>query len=189
MNAALILAAGASRRMGSPKALLPWAGTTLLGAAIREARAAGADEIVVVLGQAASMPSPTGVKVVFNPDEASGRSGSIRLGVAALASNPAAILIQSVDQPCPAAVLQALYDGVSRAEVVIPTYGGRRGHPVCFAGRLLPELRSVDEASQGLRAVVRAHPVREVPVASEAVLWNLNDPSAYAAALGRLRSG
>ena len=66
----------------------------------------------------------------------------------------------------------------------IPTFGGRRGHPISFNGRLLPELRRVTEEEEGLRSIVRRHAehVVEVPVDSEVVVWNLNDPAAYAAA-------
>jgi molybdenum cofactor cytidylyltransferase len=93
--------------------------------------------------------------------------------------------VQSVDQPCPAEVLEALYTAVERgADVAQPTFGGRRGHPVCVAASALAELREVEEATQGLRAVVLRHidKLAEVPVTSDAVLLNLNDPAAYAAA-------
>jgi molybdenum cofactor cytidylyltransferase len=89
-----------------------------------------------------------------------------------------------VDQPVSAAVLHQLF--LVRAEVVVPTYGGRRGHPVCFRGDLLGELREVSEAERGLRGVVRRHTVTEVPVDDESVLWNLNDPAAYTMARATL---
>jgi CTP:molybdopterin cytidylyltransferase MocA len=69
----------------------------------------------------------------------------------------------------------------------VPTFRGRRGHPVCFDGGLLTQLRGVSEEDQGLRAVVRRHAVTEVAVEDEAVLWNLNDPNAYAAAKASAR--
>ena len=80
------------------------------------------------------------------------------------------MLIQSVDQPCPSRILQALFEAIEsrQADVAIPTFEGRRGHPACFAGRLLPELRAVSEETQGLRSVVRgAARVLEVPVDTE----------------------
>jgi molybdenum cofactor cytidylyltransferase len=97
------------------------------------------------------------------------------------------VLVQSVDQPCPPEVLEQLFGAIERGagDIAIPTFEARRGHPVCFAGQLLTELRELSEASEGLRAVVRGHAaaVVEVPVSTEAVRWNLNDPAAYAAAL------
>jgi molybdenum cofactor cytidylyltransferase len=195
--------------MGSPKALLPWGETSLLDFAVQQARLAEIEAIVVVLGPATRHieSNLTEVRVAMNPEPETGRSASIRLGCSALPDDLAAVLVQSVDQPTPSHVLKALFDALDRptsfpdlgqapgatagrheADIAIPTFGGRRGHPVAFAGRLLPELRALTEAGQGLRSVVRRHAdaLVEVEVETEAVLWNLNDPAAYAAALAKL---
>ncbi len=181
---ALVLAAGASQRMGTPKALLPWHGATLLEYVLRQVRTAAIGDIVVVLGPATRHLDGTlgDVRVVFNLAPETGRSASIRIGSAALPVDVESIVIQSVDQPCPADVLKTLLDAAALgAAIVVPTHHGRRGHPICVAGRLLPELRQVNEESEGLRAIVRAHAEQlvEVAVDSESVLWNLNDPAAY----------
>jgi molybdenum cofactor cytidylyltransferase len=176
--------------MGMPKALLAWGGTTLLDNALVQARAAGVQHIVVVLGPATKHLdrrfAELGVHVAFNPDPSTGRSTSIRLGSHELPEEIDAVLVQSVDQPCESSVLYSLFEKLksSNADVAIPIYQGRRGHPACFAGRLLAELRAVDEEAEGLRSVVRRHAERlaEVPVTSESVVWNLNDPAAYVAA-------
>jgi molybdenum cofactor cytidylyltransferase len=193
-HAAIVLAAGASHRMGEPKALLAWGDTTLLGYCLRQLRDAGVAHVVVVLGTQherirAATAELEGVPVVLNLDEAAGRSGSIRTGASALPDDLESVVIQSVDQPCPADVLRALLAALSRpaVEVVVPTFDGRRGHPIGVAGRVVHELRQVDEASEGLRRVVRAHRVTEVAVKSAAVLWNLNDPAAYARALATVQ--
>jgi|SRR5579859_6813619 len=178
-RAAIILAAGASERMGTPKALLPWGDTTLLEYAIAQARAARVAEIAVVLGPA-TRHLVIDTLTVVNPEPETGRSTSIRLGASALPPDVGPILVQSVDQPVPAKVLEQLF--AATAEVAVPTFEGRRGHPVCFGGHLLGALRQVREEDQGLRAVVRRHRVTEVAVEDEAVLWNLNDPTAYATA-------
>jgi CTP:molybdopterin cytidylyltransferase MocA len=183
-RAAMVLAAGASARMGAPKALLPWGKVSLLEYTVEQTRAAGADEVVVVLGPATGHLQ-VGATIVFNPAPERGRSASIRLGAAAIQAKPTAILIQSVDQPVPSLVIQALFEAVGgEVKVAVPTYQGRRGHPICVAGDVLGELRAVSEVDQGLRAVVRRHAaqLREVPVDTPAVLWNLNDPASYAAA-------
>ena len=190
LRAAIILAAGASERMGRPKALLAWHATTLLEYVIAQARAAGtaAATTIVVLGPATRDLTDTlvqrGVTVTFNPEPATGRSESIRLGSAALPEDVASIVVQSVDQPCPADVLVALFEAVEAgSSVAVPTAGGRRGHPIALSGQLLSDLRAVTEETHGLRAITRRHASREVPVASAAIHWNLNDPAAYAAAL------
>ncbi|HEY1293597.1 MAG TPA: nucleotidyltransferase family protein [Chloroflexota bacterium] len=183
-RAAIILAAGASQRMGTPKALLAWGNSTLLEYAVEQVRNADASEVVVVLG-----PATREVRVeattVFNPDPQTGRSASIRLAASVLPDTVHAVVVQSVDQPVTSDILELLYRGLAEAsDVVIPTYRGRRGHPVCVSGRLLPELQVVTEEEQGLRAVVRRHAdhLVEVAVDTESVVRNLNDPAAYAAA-------
>ena len=182
-RAGVIVAAGASERMGQPKALLAWRGSTLVDYAIQQARLAGVEDLAVVLGPA-TRDLRLDALIAFNADPETGRSTSIRLGTERLADDVTAVLIQSVDQPVPAEVIQMLFQTVeSGARVAIPTFRGRRGHPVCFSGELLSDLRSVSEDAQGLRGVVRRHSTTEVAVDSEAVIWNLNDPAAYAAAL------
>jgi CTP:molybdopterin cytidylyltransferase MocA len=175
--------------MGQPKALLPWQDTTLLGYCLREQRAAGIERQVVVLGPnsdaiRATISGTGNLELVYNLEVETGRSTSIRIAASAIPDAAGVVLVQSVDQPCPAVVIEALLAGLGNADVAIPTFEGRRGHPVCVAGRLLPELRALSEETQGLRAVVRrAGHVVEVPVASDSVRWNLNDPAAYAAAV------
>jgi CTP:molybdopterin cytidylyltransferase MocA len=170
--------------MGTPKALLAWGNSTLLEYAVEQVRNADASEVVVVLG-----PATREVRVeattVFNPDPQTGRSASIRLAASVLPDTVHAVVVQSVDQPVTSDILELLYRGLAEAsDVVIPTYRGRRGHPVCVSGRLLPELQVVTEEEQGLRAVVRRHAdhLVEVAVDTESVVRNLNDPAAYAAA-------
>jgi CTP:molybdopterin cytidylyltransferase MocA len=185
-RAAIILAAGKSERMGTPKALLQWRGSTLVEHAVDEARDAGVAQIVVVVGQA-TRHVQLNATTVLNPVPETGRSASIRLGAEAIEGTPVAILVQSVDQPVGVDVLSALFRTVEdNAEVAVPSYRGRRGHPVCIAGQLLKELREVSETNEGLRALVRRHVVSEVPVDSESVIWNLNDPASYAAAQAAL---
>jgi molybdenum cofactor cytidylyltransferase len=183
---ALILAAGASKRMGTPKALLPWGKTTLLDSAISTARRVPIEEIVVVLGPSTQeLQKNLAVSVAFNPQPETGRSASIRLGSALLSEDVSAILIQSVDQPSSKEIISALFEAIFRGGMVaVPTYEGRRGHPICLNGRLLTELREVTEQDEGLRSIVRRHrqELVEVPVGSESVVWNLNDPAAYEAA-------
>jgi CTP:molybdopterin cytidylyltransferase MocA len=181
-RAAIILAAGASERMGTPKALLQWRGSTLVEHAIDQARGAEVEQIVVVVGPA-TRHVELNATTVLNPVPETGRSASIRLGAEAIDGTATAILIQSVDQPVEVDVLEALFLAIEdNAEVAVPSYRGRRGHPVCISGQLLTELRGVSEANEGLRALVRGHVVTEVPVENVSITWNLNDPASYATA-------
>jgi len=191
--AALLLAAGESTRMGRLKALLPWQGTTLLEYALRELGASRVEATLVVLGHAAEELRPVvaraGVGSVQNPRYREGRATSIAAGVAALPPTTTDLLVASVDQPRPRAVVDALISAHLAADAPISraVHGGKHGHPTIFAAALLDELRRVDEASEGLKSILRRHAgaIQDVEIDDPAVLLNLNTPDEYAAALKR----
>jgi CTP:molybdopterin cytidylyltransferase MocA len=162
---AVVLAAGAGRRIGSPKALLPIGGTTFLAHVARGLQRPGVAEVVAVIGHgarrvAASAGLPPGLALVVNPRPDDGMLGSVARGLeAAQARGADAVLLHPVDHPfaSPAttdAVLAALAGG---ALVAVPTYGGRRGHPGGFARATWPALRAAPPA-RGARAVLADHP-------------------------------
>jgi molybdenum cofactor cytidylyltransferase len=96
------------------------------------------------------------------------------------------VLIRGVDQPRPAAVVTHTVEAhlATGASITVAGHGGRRGHPVVFAPWLRDELRGIDEATQGLRAVLQRHDA-EVQVAesgSPLALVNLNTPADYSTA-------
>lgn len=193
---AILLAAGDSVRMGSPKALVEWRGRPLLRHQLDRIGESRVDDCVVVLGREAerleatvrASAGPAGtVRCVVNPRHAEGRCSSILAGLGALSSLPApadAIVIVSVDQPLPARLLDALL-GAAGTEwgagggrtIIVPAFDGRRGHPPLFRASLLPELADIREATEGLKAVVRRRPERvlEVPWDDNQVLLNLNE--------------
>ena len=191
--AAIVLAAGESRRMGRAKALLDWDGKPLLQHQIDELSAAGCEPIVVVLGHeeeriAAGLRCDGGCRVVHNREYASGRASSLRAGADALPDDASAVVIASVDTPLRSATVGALIEAWrGRADpgaIIVPRHAGRNGHPSLFGGSLLPELRAVWEESQGLQAVRRAHTASTafLDVDDALVTLNLNTPEAYAAA-------
>ena len=191
--AAIVLAAGESRRMGRAKALLDWDGKPLLQHQIDELSAAGCEPIVVVLGHekeriAAGIRCAGGCRVVHNREYASGRASSLRAGADALPDDAAAVVVASVDTPLRSATVGALIEAWrGRADpgaIIVPRHAGRNGHPSLFGGSLLPELRAVREESQGLRAVRRAHTAATafLDVDDALVTLNLNTPEAYESA-------
>ena len=188
-TSAILLAAGESRRMGSPKPLLQWQGATLIEYQIGQLRAAGVGDVIAVLGHRAEDVLPlvtaAGARGIVNETYRGGRASSLRAGAAA-AEGAETIVVVSVDQPRPAAIMHRLL-AEHTSDITVPTHGGRRGHPVVLAGALLPELREVDEATQGLRALIARHAaeVHEVPFASADVLLDLNTPEDYERAAGR----
>jgi molybdenum cofactor cytidylyltransferase len=158
--AALILAAGASSRMGRPKQLLDWDGRPLVRTAAEVALAARLDPLLVVVGgaQAEVANALTGLplRIIANPDYAAGQSTSLRAGIAALDQDADAVVVLLSDQPfVTAAIVEQLVAEwqASGAAIVAPTYAGQRGNPVLFARAIFPELLAV-QGDQGARAVL-----------------------------------
>lgn len=187
MVAAILLAGGESRRMGKPKPLLEWGGTTLIEYQLAELEACPIDETIVVLGHRAeevlAHVQGAGRRVIVNEQYRRGRASSLRLAAATLPDDTEAVVILSVDQPRPRAMIAALVEAhLAQGNLITaPTYRGRRGHPPVLSGRLLPELREVDEETQGLREVMRRHAaeVAEVSFDNPAVLVDINEPGEY----------
>ncbi|MDO8532918.1 MAG: nucleotidyltransferase family protein [Dehalococcoidia bacterium] len=186
--AALLLAAGESRRMGAAKALLRWKGTFLLQYQIRQLLQAGVSEIIVVLGHDADRLLPEvqngpEVTVVVNPDYRQGRTTSIKAGLRRLSPACAGIMVLAVDQPRRADILRRLVEEFEQrpSAIVAPEYQGRGGHPAIFARSLLDEMRAITEAKQGLREVTQRHraELRLVPFETPEVLLDINTPQEY----------
>lgn len=189
---ALLLAAGESARMGRPKALLPWQGKTLLEFQVEQLLAGGVERVILVLGHeaerirnvASSLPHTT---IVINQHYATGKTSSIRAGMDAVPAEADAVLVLSVDQPRPAALIREICTAHETRDplITVPAYGGRHGHPTIFARPLFSEMRDVTEQTQGLRAVRHRHRaethVVETPTAIP--LLDINTPEEYQAAL------
>ena len=182
MVSAVVLAAGASRRMGQPKPLGKLGRKTILQHVLANLRASRVDEIVVVLGhkasQIASTLKGTGCKVVVNPQCTRGMSTSIRRGLSAVDSRARAVLIALGDQPyIPPGIIDLLLRkyGEQSRQIVVPTYRGQRGHPVIFGRKYWPELRAL-EGDVGGRDLLRHHSqdVLEVEVPVEGVLADID---------------
>ncbi|HLZ73092.1 MAG TPA: nucleotidyltransferase family protein [Dehalococcoidia bacterium] len=189
--AGVLLAAGLSTRMGTPKALLDWGGRPLVVYQLEQLRLAGCDPLLLVTGHAAedveAAASGSGATIVRNPAYREGRATSVRAAAMALPTGLDAILLLNVDQPRRAETLASLMAAHRHGHgpISVPVFEGRRGHPAIFASTLLDELRAVDEASEGLRAVSRRHTAArtEVDFPSAEVLLDCNDPAAYERAL------
>jgi molybdenum cofactor cytidylyltransferase len=179
--------------MGRLKALLPWRGTTLLAHQVSALLEAGVGRVVVVLGHQVEQLEPVlkgikGVTWAVNPDYARGKTTSIKAGLNALGPEGlAAVLILNVDQPrSPETIRELIRRHYAAGRLItIPMYRGKGGHPIVVDPALLPELRSISEEAQGIKAVVRAHEEStcRVEMATPEVLWDLNTPGEYREAL------
>ncbi|PYT14900.1 MAG: 4-diphosphocytidyl-2C-methyl-D-erythritol synthase [Acidobacteria bacterium] len=195
MIAGIILAAGASRRMGSPKALLEYRGETFVGRLIRVLGGL-CDPVIVVLGHDADAirrQAGEGAGFVVNPDPERGQLSSLQTALAAVPAQAEGFLFTPVD--CPAAereTVARLVDAFQRRDastvLVIPRFAGRRGHPVCAASVLKPEFLALPPTSQA-RDVVRRHAgaTQYVDVEDAGVLTDVDDPEAYRRLAGSLK--
>jgi len=161
--AAVILAAGQSRRMGRPKQLVRVAGKTLLEHTIANVGATGVHEIALVLGAGAdeirNQLMLKGVKVVVNPEFQQGMGTSIGAGLRALSPTATAALIVLADQPFvqPATLDQliACY-AKEKPQIVIPVFKGFRGNPVLLDRSVFPEVMGLT-GDVGCRAIFGEH--------------------------------
>jgi molybdenum cofactor cytidylyltransferase len=164
--AAIVLAAGLSRRMGRPKLLLPLEGRPVLRITVEGVLAAGVDPVVVVTGtehrELVDVLAGLSVALVNNPSPEAGQAGSIRIGVGALAPDTEAVLIALGDQPfVPSPVMAGLLAAfrTTGKAIVAPRYRDGRGNPVLFSRETFAELREVS-GDQGARSVVERDPSR-----------------------------
>ena len=194
MIAGLILAAGESTRMGTPKATLAFRGRTFLEWIVATLREGGLERIFVVLGhQAENIQRQVTIElahVVINPEYRSGQTSSLQAGLRALAvGDPEAALLCLVDHPAISAEtvrrIVANFEQC-RAPVVIPTYRGRRGHPVLIGRQLFDELIALTSGT-GADSVVRKyrHVTKFLEVDDEGVIIDVDDPECYRRLISR----
>jgi molybdenum cofactor cytidylyltransferase len=186
MLAAVILSGGASRRMGSPKALVSYQGASFLEHLLSVTRHPAIGVRRVVLGPDADAISQQVAlapdEIVINKDWELGQLSSIHAALRSLPAGTQGMLLCPVDHPL---VSAALVDALVRtflethAPVVLPMFEGRRGHPVIFAAAVYEELLRAP-MDTGARAVVWAHKsdLQEVSTTEEGCVVNLNDPDA-----------
>jgi molybdenum cofactor cytidylyltransferase len=188
MLAAVILTGGESRRMGAPKALLPYQGRTFLEHLldVTEHPRIGVRRVVTGASHAEivrRVPLPSDI-VVMNRSWQRGQLSSIRAAIESLRSfETEGMLVALVDHPLiTKSIVEALIAAFDRSprSIVLPTWQGRRGHPVIFPMRLYSELYQASD-DVGARAVVWAHKneMVEVPVDEEGVVLNIDDRATY----------
>ena len=188
--AGVVLAAGRSARMGSPKALLDFRGAPFVVRILEAFEALDLKTRVVVLGPDAGRIRPLlathDCLIVENQDVEGGPIASLRAALAALKPlRPGAALVWPVDLPhVRIATVERMIETWRREQpaAVVPAFGERRGHPVIWDGALFDELEaSTAAADEGARAVLHAHATQVATVAVDdpAVIEDLNTPEDY----------
>jgi molybdenum cofactor cytidylyltransferase len=190
MISGILLAAGESKRMqGAFKPLLKWGKRTVIGECVHQMRNSQLADIIVVLGHRESEIRPrlagTGVQYAINRNYTEGMLTSVKVGVEMISPNADAFLLALVDQPMIKAdlinrVIEAY--GNNDQGIVVPTYQGRRGHPVIISTDYIDDILQFDDkAGGGLRDFISAHrdDCLEVPVETPAVTEDIDLPEDY----------
>jgi molybdenum cofactor cytidylyltransferase len=188
MLAAIILAGGESRRMGTAKALLPYHSQTFVEHLVEVTKhpRIGAQRVIVG-AHAAQIRSQTALDpkiVIENSDWQSGQLSSIQAGIRSLqGTDTEGVMLCLVDHPLiSSGVVDSLLKAFDRSHmpIVLPTFNSKRGHPLIFASRLYDELLAAP-LDKGARVVVWNHSAEicEVPTDEEGVVMNLNDPDSF----------
>jgi len=184
---AIVLAAGMSKRMGTPKQLLRLDGKTLLEHTLANVRASGVSEIVLVLGFAAESIekelSTEDVRIVRNQDYQQGMGTSLRIGLAALDPQATAALIVLADQPFvqPGTFNQLIAcHEESKPQIVIPMFNGFRGNPVLLDRSVFAELQNLT-GDIGCRAIFGNHTenIRKLEVNDIGILLDIDSQEEY----------
>lgn len=182
---AIVLAAGASSRMGRCKASLPWLeGKTLLAYQVQQWLLAGFSPVVVLGSHNCDREQhcPLGTNVVINPDPSVGKTSSILIGLQHVPKNWRVLAISAVDQPRAAKVYQKLLQEhiYHSAAITVPTYQGKAGHPPLFSAKMQPHLANLREETLGLRQLMKCYAeIQKVEFDTSNVLVDLNTPESY----------
>lgn len=190
--AAILLAAGKSRRMGSCKQLLPLGESTVIERCIGALVAGGAGEIVVVVSEegneVAEAVRDFPVRIVVNPEYEGDMASSVRAGRDSLAAEAGGVIVSLCDYPLvSSATIGSLI--VAHRElpgsIVIPCHRERRGHPLLFPRPILDELGE----DKTLRDLVRRDPdrIRSLSVEDPGVLLDMDTPEDYRRICGMLQ--
>jgi len=182
MVAAILLAAGESKRMGEPKQLMPFGQSTMLEQTVDNLLNSKVGEIIVVLGYKAEeilgKLASRQVKTTINPAYRQGMSTSIRAGLNLVADHIQGIMISLGDQPLiDSQTINRLVDEFRNHTkgIAIPTYHGRRGHPVIFAIRYKEELLRLKGDIGGREIIDRySEDILEVAVNCEGICIDID---------------
>jgi molybdenum cofactor cytidylyltransferase len=179
--------------MGTPKALLKFQNETFLDRMIRLFSSVVAPVIVVLGHQSnqirAGIERSADAIITVNPDPERGMLSSLHCGLEALPAETDAVMFTPVDhpnlQPATLRRLVAQFQA-ERAPVIVPTYEGRHGHPVCIARALANELLALPPSAMASDVIHKyASRTSYIEVNDPAVTTDVDDPEAYAGLLAQ----
>jgi molybdenum cofactor cytidylyltransferase len=192
MISAILLAAGQSKRMGELKQLMPFGQSTIVEQAVDNLLSSAVDEVIVVVGYKARdvtrAIAAKPIKLVINPDYEQGMSTSIIAGLKSVHSRTQGVMLALGDQPLVnSQIINRLIEEFYNHDkgIVVPTYQGRRGHPIIFAIKYKEQLLELS-GDMGGRQIIENHPddVLEVAVDSESIVADFDTTDDYQAYVG-----
>lgn len=197
----ILLAAGLSTRMGYPKQLLPFCGSTIIGTVVDTMLNSKFSEVIVVVGFCAHeiqfILQEKNIRIINNEDHREGMLNSVQKGVHSFDFNTRRRLMEDstfndrcafslmlVDQPfITSDIINRVIDAYSETDkgIVLPSYDYRRGHPVIFNHRYADDILALDADSGGVRSLydVYRNDIHYVPVDTDAVLRDIDYPKDY----------
>ena len=178
----MILAAGESRRMGFPKALLPYRQETFLDTLIG-LFATRCAPVIVVLGAGAELIRPQAARpamFVVNSNYARGMTTSLQCGLRAVPDSAEGVLFTLVDHPAVASSTVDALLALPRPLLRVPRYGEDRGHPIWFSRDLIPEFLAIPDGGAA-NEVVRRHAAETqfLDLDDPGIVADIDDPEAY----------
>jgi len=187
--AALVLAAGQSKRMGQDnKLLLPYHGDTVLSHILAQIKRAGITNIFAVTGhqkdKVEKEMSRHGVTMVHNDLYAEGMSTSVRLGIRTLAKDVDAVLVILGDMPNISGEIlkkiMAAYNPAQNRSIIIPKHNGKRGNPILWDREFFSEFERL-EGDMGAKVLLAEYPeyIAEVEIGSDAIFLDIDTFEAY----------
>jgi molybdenum cofactor cytidylyltransferase len=192
MISAILLAAGQSKRMGELKQLMPFGQSTIVEQAVDNLLGSAVDEVIVVVGYKAedvmNAIAAKPIKLVINPNYEQGMSTSIMAGLKSVHSRVQGVMLALGDQPLVnSQTINRLIEEFYNHDkgIAVPTYQGRRGHPIIFAIKYKKQLLKL-RGDVGGRKVIKDYPddVLEVAVDSESVIADFDTTDDYQAYVG-----
>jgi molybdenum cofactor cytidylyltransferase len=184
---AIILAAGESKRMGFPKMLLDFGGKTMIERVIENVAASGIINILIVLGaekdNLLQIVNKYRIRSCYNENYAEGMLSSVRCGIRSLPPDYEAAIVFQGDQPFITPDVSRFVINAYRTTgkgIVIPTSGGKRGHPLLIDRKYRDEIEFIDSA-QGLRSLAQrfSDDVSEVETFNPGILKDFDTYTDY----------
>ena len=184
---AIVLAGGESKRMGTPKMMIPFRGGTIISTAVKNILESDIKNVIVVLGAYRSgvkkATEQLDVKYCYNPDYREGMLSSVRCGFRSLPDDLRAALVFPGDQPLigPEVVNLVINAYLQTGKgMVVPVYDGQRGHPLLVDGKYRDEIQKL-EGPDGLRELARRNPddVLEIETDNPLILKDIDTREDY----------